>query len=311
MNPKSETVHFILITGFLGSGKTSLLKNILQTIGDQKRVAVIQNEFAPTSIDGKELKSVNSEFRLVEINNGSVFCVCQLNNFTQTLEKLIDDYTPEIIFLEASGLADPVNIIELLQAQNIRNTLVLKHIIGIVDVSTFYKGLNTLPRFRHQIAISDTILLNKQDLFKGNYKLLEKSIRELNPFADLVKTKYCNTDNERILNPVFHGKRPAENFYGKKSEGKPDFNACVLRTHDCLTEKGLNFFLNDIMPECPRIKGFIRLTNNRVLAVHTVFDNYSAKEVPDYTSPTEIIIFTSILTVKGLQQKFKEAAKIE
>ena len=311
MDPKSETVDFILITGFLGSGKTTLLKNILQAIGDQKRIAIIQNEFAPTSIDGKELKSVSKDFRLVEINNGSVFCVCQLGNFVQNLEKLINDYAPEIVFLEASGLADPVNIIELLQAENIRSKLILRHIIGTVDASSFYKGLNTLPRFRHQIMISDTIILNKQDLFTGDYHQLEKSIRELNPFAYLFNTSFCQIDINDVINPVLNGKRRAENFSGKKSEGKPDFNACVLRTHDSLSEEGFNRFIRELMLSCPRIKGFVKLVDGRVIAVQTVFDQLNTKVINNYDAPTEIIIFSRNLTVKELHVKFKTSMKFE
>lgn len=107
---------FYIVTGWLGSGKTTLLKKILTKFGNTKRIAVIQNEFAPSGVDGHELKNTGKPFQLIEINNGSVFCVCQLDNFMGVLEKLTNEYKPEAIYLESSGLADPISIAEILQS---------------------------------------------------------------------------------------------------------------------------------------------------------------------------------------------------
>ena len=111
-------IPFYIVTGWLGSGKTTLLKNILSKYGNKTRIAVIQNEFAPTGVDGKELKDTGQPFELIEVNNGSVFCVCQLDNFTEALDKLALDYNPDVIFLESSGLADPISIAEILRVHS-------------------------------------------------------------------------------------------------------------------------------------------------------------------------------------------------
>jgi G3E family GTPase len=68
-------IPFFLVTGFLGSGKTTFLKSALEKL-PKKKVAIIQNEFAPASIDGTELKRQDGNYKTLEINNGSVFCVC-------------------------------------------------------------------------------------------------------------------------------------------------------------------------------------------------------------------------------------------
>ena len=83
-------IPFYLITGFLGSGKTTLLKYLLNHVGSRYRIAVIQNEFAPTGMDGMELKRESPDFKLLEINNGSVFCVCQLGKSTIQGQRLKD-----------------------------------------------------------------------------------------------------------------------------------------------------------------------------------------------------------------------------
>ena len=130
--PKSD---FFLICGFLGSGKTTFLKHILNSLGEKHKIAIIQNEFSLFGVDGKELLNTGKNFRLIEINNGSVFCICQLSNFLSALDTLIENHNPEMIFLEASGLSDPVNILELLCSGSIREKLSLRHIYTIADVS--------------------------------------------------------------------------------------------------------------------------------------------------------------------------------
>jgi G3E family GTPase len=196
---RKNMIPFYLVTGFLGSGKTTFLKEVLAGYSSGKRIAVIQNEFAPTGVDGIELKMTGTGFRLVEINNGSVFCVCLMATFVESLQNLIEEYKPEMIFLEASGLADPVNIIELLGREGLNGRVGLAHIITIVDAPHFEKGRKTLPRFRHQIMIADTVLINKSDVFEGSKALLYDQIRSMNPFAGIIETSYCKADLKGLI----------------------------------------------------------------------------------------------------------------
>ena len=79
------SIPLYLITGFLGSGKTSFLKYFLQqNEGKRGKLAVIQNEFSPVSIDGKEIQQMG-DYRILEVNIGSVFCVCLLGSFVSSL----------------------------------------------------------------------------------------------------------------------------------------------------------------------------------------------------------------------------------
>ena len=145
----------ILISGFLGSGKTTLLKNLL-SLHKGKRIAVIQNEFAPSGVDGKELQLTDTSFKLVEINNGSVFCVCLLSNFIENITKLITEYNPEIIYLEASGISDPISICELLNNEAIKNKAVdtpylLAQAVFVFAVAAGYKA--SMPGSENYVSI--------------------------------------------------------------------------------------------------------------------------------------------------------------
>ncbi len=342
---KSDIIPFYLVTGFLGSGKTTYLKDVLARYSADKRIAIIQNEFASQGVDGTELKLTGSGFKLVEINNGSVFCVCLMSTFVESLQKVIKEYKPEMIFLEASGLADPINIIELLGREGLKGRVGLANIITIVDAPNFERGMKMLPRFRHQIMIADTVIVNKSEIFKGSKSFLSDEIRNLNPFAGIIETAYCKTDLKGLIFPeedisvsteyrsnpgevaadgsssVGHSPgnicgegnfipgsmhKAATSFTGRKPGGRPDINACVLRAHGKLTPEGLTSFIKELQESSPRIKGFINLKNGNVMAVQTVFEHFDISQVNGYEGPTEIIAFGNNLTVRHLMYLFKK-----
>ncbi|BAX81216.1 GTP-binding protein [Labilibaculum antarcticum] len=301
-------ISFNLITGFLGSGKTTLLSNLLNELSASKRIAVIQNEFAPSGVDGKELKQTNADFKLVEINNGSVFCVCQLGNFENNLQKLIVDYQPEMIFLEASGLADPISIIELLQSPGLKDKISLDKIISLVDTPNFFKGFSTLVRFKHQIMIADKIILNKTDLLDDGMEKVKEAIKELNPFAEIIPSVYAKVNWEKLVVQEENKSIAANRYLGVVSEGRPDMNACVLRTHDKIERSNLQLFLKHLQSTCPRIKGFLNLTDGKIVSVNSVYEKAEIKDLENYMGPSELIAFGHNLSVSDLRATFKQYA---
>ncbi len=298
--------QFFLISGFLGSGKTSMLKHILERYGAMKRIAVIQNEFAPTGVDGKELQSTEAPFKLVEINNGSVFCVCMLGTFVQALDQLIREYKPEMIFLEASGLSDPVNIIELLQDPKIREHISLRHIFTVVDAVFLEKGMKILPRVRHQIMIADTLIINKTDLYQGDVDGIQRLLSELNPFAEIIRTTFGRFDADHYISPGMTQHQAAMRFAGEQSGNRPPIKACVLRTHEAISPDKLESFLQELNTYCIRVKGFVNVTNGKGLALQSVFGNTEMKAIAAYTGPTEIVAFGEDITPRLLRDLFRQ-----
>lgn len=302
-------VPFYLVTGFLGSGKTTFLKNVLDKYSVSNRIVIIQNEFASSGIDGKKLAITAHPFKLVEINNGSVFCVCLLGTFIHTLEKLMEDYSPDMIFIEASGLADPVNIIELFQKESIRHRIQLAHIFCIVDALNFERGLKSLPGFRHQIMVADTIIINKTDLVEEKLSELHVPLKALNPFAEIIETSFSNADLDKYIfqKPANH--KAAEELKGIETNGKPNINACVLKSHDRFTKDELFKSINELMKSSPRIKGFVNMKDGKITAIQTVFNHIEMKEIMGYSGPTEIIAFGESLTTAYLRTLFHNAAE--
>ena len=95
-----------LITGFLGAGKTTFLKNFIRLF-EGKRMHIIVNEYGKEGIDGQLLKELGTV--LDEINNGSIFCSCRLDKFEEVPQKALLG-KPDVIIIEASGLSNPTNV---------------------------------------------------------------------------------------------------------------------------------------------------------------------------------------------------------
>ncbi len=165
-----KQIPFFVIIGFLGSGKTTFLKEFLKHYGNDKKIAIIQNEFSSINVDASELLLLEKEYKIVQINNGSVFCVCLLSNFNNTLLDLLNNDSYDAIVLEATGLADPLALGQIMEDRKLVPYLYLAHAWTIVDALIFLKMQTVVSRIGHQIRIADTVLLNKIDLVDEKVK---------------------------------------------------------------------------------------------------------------------------------------------
>src|SRR5699024_9086516 len=100
-----EKKQLYVLTGFLGSGKTTFLTNILEKL-DDKKIGIIQNEFGKLSVDGELINKNGIE--MTEISRGSIFCSCLKLSFVEALAEM-GKMDLEYVFVESSGLADPSN----------------------------------------------------------------------------------------------------------------------------------------------------------------------------------------------------------
>lgn len=284
-------IPFYLVTGFLGSGKTTLLKRILNDYADDQKIAVIQNEFAPANTDGTDLKAAGKSFEILEINRGSVFCVCLLSGFIESLSDFIARVEPDIIILEASGLADPVSIGELLHAPQLNNKVYLAHIWCVVDASKFMDMEPKMTRITHQVRIADTVIINKTDI-GSDVEAIRKRISQLNPYAEIVDATYCNIPFHQVLQqhpiePV--AIRHSNELAGLEPGGRPDIRSVVIRTNKPVSIEQLNRFLREYLPRTYRIKGYVKFSDGSVKAVQAVFDSCNTEILTHYTGNTEII----------------------
>ena len=149
-----------LITGFLGAGKTTFLHKFAGLFPERK-IALVVNEFGQTGVDGALLQDL--KVQLTEINNGSIFCACKLEQFEDAVRRIVETDRPELIFVEASGLSDPAAVRGVFQPGAFPD-LEYAGAICLVDAARFHKVYQTARVCRMQLAVSDLVLINKTDL---------------------------------------------------------------------------------------------------------------------------------------------------
>jgi cobalamin biosynthesis protein CobW len=182
-----------IVTGFLGAGKTTLIRHVLENAGD-RRLALIINEFGDVGIDGEILRACGvencPEEKIVELANGCLCCTVA-DDFLPAIEALLaHEKRPDHIIIETSGLALPKPLVKAFDWPAIRSKLTVDGVIAVIDGKAVAEGRfaddpdaiararaetdtivheNPLEEvFEDQLACADLIILNKTDLLDSN-----------------------------------------------------------------------------------------------------------------------------------------------
>lgn len=301
------SIPFHLVTGFLGSGKTTLLQHLLETDLHEKRVAVIQNEFAPANVDAVALRAAGT-WHVTEMNGGSVFCVCLLSSFQGLLSDLLSRLKPEMVILEASGLSDPVAIGLLLQDERLTGRIHLAATWAVIDASRFVEMIDVFPRIRQQIRIADEVIVNKIEACRPeSLTEVAMKIAEINPFATMHRTSFC-----RLVPGVF-GCRPLEpvamrNAYDLAHEAdceRPAVSSALVKTTRRISRTSLAAFLHQFGPEAYRLKGYVWLDDGTVLAVQSCFGDVEMRPYDRYEGPTVLVALGAALDPVSFGRSFR------
>ncbi|MDN3204441.1 CobW family GTP-binding protein [Algoriphagus sediminis] len=186
-----------IITGFLGSGKTTFLNNL---IGDVRpdRVLVIENECGETNIDGAII--VDGVEDIVELNAGCI-CCSLADGLLEALEA-ISKKKKEIdrLVIETTGIADPSSIIQaFLQDPRVEAHFDLRQVICLVDAGLVEDWLSETDEALRQIVASDVILLNKSDTVTPNYlSKIENLLKGINPQSEVMKGEFGAFSMDKI-----------------------------------------------------------------------------------------------------------------
>jgi len=305
----AHKIPLIVVTGFLGAGKTTFLKRLLEKFSVGRRIGIVQNEYASANIDTEELRSTGKKFEILEINNGSVFCICLLANFIDSLASFIDKYKPELIILEASGLSDPISIAELLQHDKLSGKIYLSHVWCIIDAFNFARTGKMNERLKRQIIIADTLIINKTDLGENNVSEIRNEISVMNPDAVIKETSYCNIDTDSSPGWIIEESialRQAEQFGHTVPSGRAEISAVVLKTSRPISKEGLQMFLSEVENKMVRLKVFVLLNDGIKVKIQSGFGDTSIREISWYNGPTELIGLGYDITPAMFGRRFHE-----
>ncbi|RPH89526.1 MAG: GTP-binding protein [Calditrichaeota bacterium] len=296
-----------LVTGFLGSGKTTFVSRFLERYASAWRLGLIQNEFGPLNIDGRQLRQSGVTFELLEINRGSVFCVCLISSFKDSLCNFVDEYHPDAVLLEATGLADPLGIAELFSAAELQSRLFLDKTWCIIDASTFLLLEPVNHCIRHQIRVADEIIINKIDRVNEQtlYPVKDR-IEQLNPAARLTCSMFCDVDlNLDFSTPNCCNNQSIVAQADAVMQTRPSMQTAVVKTTHRISGSRLQHFLSSQGSELYRLKGFVQLADGSAVSLQFCFGETRIIPLMDYSGPTELVAIGPTLSQPSFVNEFR------
>ena len=194
-----------IISGFLGAGKTTLIKKLLSEAFAGEQVVLIENEFGEIGIDGGFLKESGIEIR--EMNSGCI-CCSLVGDFGKSLREVVDTYHPDRILIEPSGVGKLSDVIKAVQDVQEEIDARLNSFTTVVDVTKcrIYRK-NFGEFFSNQIEYAGTVILSRTD--KATPEKIEESVallRELNRKAPFITTPAAQLSGKKILETMESGR---------------------------------------------------------------------------------------------------------
>lgn len=256
-----RNIDLYLVSGFLGSGKTTFLQEVLKNESSTGKTGVIVNEFGSIGIDGKVID--DGKIKLVEINHGSIFCACLKDGFVKTLAAFLQQPIDKL-YVEASGMADPSNIEQLLteieplvlKKYNTDRRYNYKGCICIVDCGHFIELKESLMSPVQQVKKSSLVILNKTDTVSeaAKDKVLH-ILKELNPDAVVYCTSYAKIPESVLLSSLC-GETIHTGQTTNTVENRP--YGAIIHLKDTYEYVRMVSFFQQIASRLYRIKGFFK-----------------------------------------------------
>jgi G3E family GTPase len=183
-----------IITGFLGVGKTTAIRQLLKNKPKEERWAVLVNEFGEVGVDGAFINSTGGEKSNIFVREVSGGCMCCTAGISMqiALAQLLAKAQPDRLLIEPTGLGHPIEVLQALSADHYKKTLKINNIITLVDARKISKKVYVENKiFNQQIAIADVIIANKSDLYQAT------DIEKLESYLEQQPLKYHLVDSAK------------------------------------------------------------------------------------------------------------------
>ena len=285
-----EKIPVTILTGFLGAGKTTLIRNLILK-NKSKKLAVIINEFGDLGVDGEIVKQCSDETcpeeNILELANGCICCTVA-DDFIPTMKSLLEgQYIPEHILIETSGLALPKPLLKAFEWPEIRSRLTVDSVLAVVDAEAVVNGIfapqmsNELEEkqnqtyvehetplsevFEDQINCSDVVLLTKPDLVENISDARNIIIKEMERNVPILEVQNGDIGADVILGVNAAAETDLDNrrshHDGFDDHEHDDFDTFSISVPKILDVESFKLVLETLIRENDilRIKGFLRV----------------------------------------------------
>ena len=198
-----EKTKIDIISGFLGAGKTTLIKKLLKDAFQGEQVVLIENEFGEIGIDGGFLKEAGIQIR--EMNSGCI-CCSLVGDFGASLKEVISKYHPDRILIEPSGVGKLSDVIKAVQGVEEETGLVLSSYTTVVDAKKCKMYMRNFGEFfNNQVEYAGAIIMSRTDIVdEAKAQASLELLREINAKAAIITTPIEKLDGKKLLDVMEH-----------------------------------------------------------------------------------------------------------
>ena len=198
-----EKTKIDIISGFLGAGKTTLIKKLLKDAFQGEQVVLIENEFGEIGIDGGFLKEAGIQIR--EMNSGCI-CCSLVGDFGASLKEVISKYHPDRILIEPSGVGKLSDVIKAVQGVEDETGLVLNSYTAVVDAKKCKMYMRNFGEFfNNQVEYAGAIIMSRTDIVdEAKAQASLELLREINSKAAIITTPIEKLEGKKLLEVMEH-----------------------------------------------------------------------------------------------------------
>lgn len=252
-----------VISGFLGSGKTTLVKKLLQ-VHQKEKVVLIENEFGDIGIDGELME--REGFEVFEISSGCICCIMQ-KDFVQMLARIIEEFHPERIIIEPTGISILSEIIDILRKPEFSSLLQINSLVTVVDSVNYLQQCDVFGEFfEDQITNASVLTLSKSQLVDiETIAKIIASLQDFNQDVEIISKPWNALGPEEFVS-LLDGQADLDFSDILHTDYKPcsenEFEALALKTSRAFSQEELELCLIRLsQPQFGQVlrgKGFLK-----------------------------------------------------
>lgn len=299
---RGSALPVVVVSGFLGAGKTTLMRHLL-TADHGMKIAALVNDFAALNIDAALIANVTGD--TTALDNGCICCSLSGGVARALCEITERDVPVDAVLVEASGVSDPAGIAHVANAVD---GISLDCIVTVVDAAEIAEKAEWSELLKRQVAPANLVLLNKTDLIsKHEVDAIAARLGRLAPRAQILRTSHCAVPPVVIFEAA---STPALDGTEHSNHHDHGFTTMLFCAEQPIERADIEVLLNDMPSGILRLKGFVRLVEapEKPMLLQAVGCRWGWHEAPTTTGASKLVVIGDAAAIDrdAIQRCFAE-----